>query len=61
MSSDARNLESCLVSDLQSVHRWVDVNKLKLNVKKTKLYTSNGQEEEGAGVGAGACESSRST
>ena len=30
-SSDARNLENCLVSDLQSVHRWVDVNKQKLN------------------------------
>ena len=46
VSSDARNLENCLVSDIQSVHRWMDVNELKLNVKKTKLLLMSRKKRE---------------
>ena len=34
VSSDARQLE---VDDLEGVARWVEANKLQLNVKKIKL------------------------
>ena len=37
VSSDAIWLEKGLVDDLQGVARWVEANKLQLNVKKTKL------------------------
>ena len=37
VSSDASRLEEGLVDDLEGVARWVEANKLQLNVKKTKL------------------------
>jgi len=37
VSSDEIWLEKDLVDDLQGVARWVEANKLQLNVKKTKL------------------------
>ena len=37
MNSDVQDLENGLTDDLENVSKWVDTNKLKLNMKKTQL------------------------
>ena len=37
VSSDVRELERGLTDDLENVAKWVDANRLKLNMKKTQL------------------------
>ena len=37
VSSDVRDLENGLTDDLENVSKWVDANKLKLNMNKTQL------------------------
>ena len=37
VSSDVRELERGLTDDLQNVAKWIDANRLKLNMKKTQL------------------------
>ena len=46
VSSDAGSLECGLVEDLESVARWVDANKLKLNVKKTQMLLMSRKQRE---------------
>ena len=37
VSSDVQELERGLTDDLENVAKWVDANRLKLNMKKTQL------------------------
>ena len=64
VSSDAVDLESGLVADLESVVRWVDANKLRLNVNKTQMLLMSRkrreQELEQVGVRVGDQEIGRS-
>ena len=46
VSSDAGSVESGLVEDLKSVARWVDANKLRLNVKKTQMVLMSRKQRE---------------
>ena len=56
VSRDAGDLGSGLTEDLGSMARWVDANKLRLNVKKTQMLLMHEQETEGAGDGTGGSE-----
>ena len=37
VSSDVNGLEEGLVEDLEGVAKWVEANKLRLNVEKTQM------------------------
>ena len=45
-SSDAGDLESGLVEDLERVAKWVDANKLRLNVNKTQMLLMSRKRRE---------------
>ena len=46
VSGDAGDLESGLVEDLESVAKWVDANKLRLNVNKTQVLLMSRKRRE---------------
>ena len=46
VSRDVADLENGLTNDLESVVRWVDTNKLRLNVKKTQLLLMSRKRRE---------------